>query len=247
MSIRVYFLGTGGAGSHLNRGYPAYLVETGDSLILVDAGMRVESRLRELGFRTCDLTAVVISHRHYDHTAGLLGLLDLQLEEQCSKPLNVYAPSDTVDRLLGVKELLGPRSAPKPMVKPLSYEEASVLSFNSTRVETFPVEHSVPTLGFQIEYGDVKVVYSSDTRPCKIIEEKANNTQLLLHEASFPEKLRQIAEFTKHTTVKEAIEIGGRAELLALIHITHVAEEEARKTTGRRVIVPVDGLVITIS
>ncbi len=247
MSIRVYFLGTGGAGSHVSRDYPAYLVETNDSLILVDAGMKVETKLRELGFSICDITAVMISHRHYDHTAGILGLLDLQLEEQCSKPLTIYAPNDAVDRILSVKEILGPRSAPKPIVKPLPEDRATHLSFNNTRVESFPVSHSVPTLGFTIEYDDIKVVYSSDTQPCNTVEERANGAQLLLHEASFPSELKHIARITKHTTVKEAVRVGLNSEILALIHITHVAEKEARKIFGRRIIVPVDGLVITIS
>ncbi len=247
MVVRVYFLGTGGAGSHVSRGYPAYLVETNDSLILVDAGMRVEAKLRELGFSVCDITAVLISHRHYDHTTGLLGLLDLQLEEQCNRPLTVYAPRDAVDRILAVKEILGPRSAPRPVVKPLRESEVERLSFNGTRVESFPVSHSVPTLGFSIEYDNTRIVYSGDTQPCSTVEERANNAQLLLHEASFPSKFKHIAKITKHTIVEEAVRIGARAELLALIHITHVAEDEARKTVGKRIIVPVDGLVITIS
>ncbi len=247
MSIRVYFLGTGGAGSHVSRGYPAYLIETSDSLILVDAGMRVEAKLRELGFSVCDITAVMGSHRHYDHTTGILGLLDLQLEEQCSKPLTIYAPSDTVDRILDVKEILGPRSAPRPVVKPLPEDRVEHVLFNNTRVESFPVSHSVPTLGFTIEYDGIRVVYSSDTRPCRTVEERASKAQLLLHEASFPSELEHIARITKHTTVEEAVRIGVKAEMLALIHITHVAEEEARKTVGKKIIVPVDGLVITIS
>lgn len=247
MSIRVHFLGTGGAGSHASRGYPAYLVETNDSLILIDAGMGVEAKLRDLGFSTCDVNAVMISHRHYDHSIGVLGLLDLQLEEQCNKPLTIYAPSDTIDRLLSVKEFLGPHSAPKPVIRPLPDDKVKQLSFDNTRVEAFPVSHSVPTLGFTIEYNDIRVVYSSDTQPCNAVEERASKAQLLLHEASFPSKLEHLAKITKHTTVKEAVRIGLKAEILALIHITHVAEEEARRAIGKRIIVPVDGLVVTIS
>jgi len=105
----------------------------------------------------------------------------------------------------------------------------------------------VPSLGYVVESNDLRIVYSADTRPTDTIRNASRGAQLLLHEASMPSNMIDIALRTKHTTVKEAVEVGKEVELLVLVHIMHVAEEEVRRIVGKRVIVPVDGMIITIS
>lgn len=238
-------LGTGGAGSYERRGYPAYLVETDNTIILVDSGFGVDSKIRSLGFRVCDINAVLISHEHFDHLLGITGLLNMQFEEQCNRGLEVYGPQRAIETIPIIIEKTGPRNAPKPKLVGLdiSYNK---LMIGDAIVETIPVDHSVPTLGYSIESRGTRIVYSADTRPTDTIRDLAGKTQLLLHEASMPSHMIDIAIKTKHSTVKEAIDVGKNAEMIALIHIMHVAEDEARRASGKRVIVPVDGTIITI-
>jgi len=72
MSVKFTILGSGSAGNC------AY-VETGETRILVDAGfspLQIRKRLATLGKTPENLSAILITHEHSDHIAGILGLAD---------------------------------------------------------------------------------------------------------------------------------------------------------------------------
>ena len=65
--ITVHTLASGSSGN-------ASLIRCGDTAVLLDAGIscrRITTSLRELGLTVDDLTAVLITHTHTDHIAGL--------------------------------------------------------------------------------------------------------------------------------------------------------------------------------
>jgi phosphoribosyl 1,2-cyclic phosphodiesterase len=67
LTLRFASLGSGSRGN-------ALLVESGDTLLMIDCGLPrrdVERRLRELGRSPRDVTAVLISHEHGDHVRGI--------------------------------------------------------------------------------------------------------------------------------------------------------------------------------
>lgn len=72
MSVSFTILGSGSSGNC------AY-VETGETRILVDAGfspLQIRKRLATLGKTPEKLSAILVTHEHSDHTAGILGLAD---------------------------------------------------------------------------------------------------------------------------------------------------------------------------
>ena len=72
MSVSFTILGSGSAGNC------AY-VETGETRILVDAGfspLQIRKRLATLGKTPEKLSAILVTHEHSDHIAGILGLAD---------------------------------------------------------------------------------------------------------------------------------------------------------------------------
>ena len=72
MSVHFTILGSGSAGNC------AYL-ETGETRILVDAGFsprQIRKRLATIGKTPEKLSAILITHEHSDHIAGILGLAD---------------------------------------------------------------------------------------------------------------------------------------------------------------------------
>ncbi len=72
MSVSFTILGSGSAGNC------AY-VETGETRILVDAGfspLQIRKRLASIGKTPEKLSAILITHEHSDHIAGILGLAD---------------------------------------------------------------------------------------------------------------------------------------------------------------------------
>jgi phosphoribosyl 1,2-cyclic phosphodiesterase len=86
VSVKFTILGSGSAGNC------AY-VETPEARILVDAGFsprQIRTRLASIGRTPENLTAILITHEHSDHIAGLLGLAD-------KFHIPVYCNRDTQD------------------------------------------------------------------------------------------------------------------------------------------------------
>jgi len=67
-----------------------------------------------------------------------------------------------------------------------------------------------------------KVVYTGDTRPCERTVEVAKDADLLIHDASFSEELKDWAVESGHSTAKEAAEIAKMANVKKLI-LTHIS------------------------
>ncbi|MEM7481320.1 MAG: MBL fold metallo-hydrolase [Acidobacteriota bacterium] len=84
--MRVAVLGSGSRGN-------ALVIECADELLLVDAGFsckQIELRLESLGVEAADLSAVLVTHEHSDHTRGV----DV-LARRYGTP--VYATAGTLD------------------------------------------------------------------------------------------------------------------------------------------------------
>lgn len=60
-------------------GLSSILIETDDGLILLDGGLPqsaalIDANIRNLGFDTRDVKAILVSHAHYDHAGGVAAL-----------------------------------------------------------------------------------------------------------------------------------------------------------------------------
>ncbi len=67
-----------------------------------------------------------------------------------------------------------------------------------------------------------KVVYTGDTRPTERTIEVARNADLLIHDASFREELKDWAIESGHSTAKEAAEVAKAAGVKKLV-LTHIS------------------------
>jgi ribonuclease Z len=65
-----------------------------------------------------------------------------------------------------------------------------------------------------------KVVYSGDTRPCDLIARESTGADLLIHDGTLADELREWAIETKHSTTAEAAQIAKKANVKQLI-LTH--------------------------
>ncbi|WP_456371111.1 ribonuclease Z [Geoglobus sp.] len=67
-----------------------------------------------------------------------------------------------------------------------------------------------------------KLVYTGDTRPTERTVEVAEGADVLIHDSSFTSDLQEWAEYTKHSTAREAAEVAGAAGVRKLV-LTHIS------------------------
>jgi ribonuclease Z len=67
-----------------------------------------------------------------------------------------------------------------------------------------------------------KIVYTGDTRPTKALIKLSRKADLLIHEATLSDELKERADQDGHSTPREAAEIARKAEVKRLI-LTHVS------------------------
>ena len=90
----------------------------------------------------------------------------------------------------------------------------------------------------------LKIVYSGDTRPSMKLVKLAANADLLIHEATFDEELKDKARIEGHSTIVDAAEIAKLANVSKLV-VTHISArysetepllEQARKIFSNTII-----------
>jgi hypothetical protein len=90
-------LGTmGGPIASSHRAQPAnLLMQHGFGALLVDSGDGAADQLAKVGVNLAKVGAVILSHLHIDHTAGLHGILGRRLQQRIPGELRIYGPPGT--------------------------------------------------------------------------------------------------------------------------------------------------------
>jgi len=101
-----------------------------------------------------------------------------------------------------------------------------------SRLEAVPVEHCPEASAVILAHpGGFSLCYSGDCRPSRRLAAAARGVQVLVHEATFADDLRQHAERKRHSTVSEALRVSGDARAGATI-LTHFSQRYP-KAVGR--------------
>lgn len=209
----------------------SYLLQTGESRILIDAGNGAMGKLQKhCGLNQLD--AVVISHLHFDHFADLLPLkyaletLAAAGERNPEARLPLYLPKMPE----WLREELGENVFEFHEISGSS--EIRLLGMHLRFVE---VKHLIPSYAMRFEWPDGKVfAYSSDSGECPGLVLCARNADLFLCESTFLEPLR--CGITHHLSAEQAAAAALKANAKSLL-LTHLwmghdpaeYEEEARR------------------
>jgi phosphoribosyl 1,2-cyclic phosphodiesterase len=151
----------------------AALLSCGETHILIDTGIscrRIQTALRQLGLSLRDLSAVLITHTHTDHIAGLATLI-----KACQVP--VYCSEETGRqlryRLAGVERVL--------TTFPLGGETA----VGGCRITSVPTSHDSPgSTGFRVDEAEGSLGYLTDTGVLPDAAECLLGVDLLVLEAN---------------------------------------------------------------
>jgi len=187
--VRLTVLGSGSAFSTCGC-TAGYLV---DGRVLVDCGAPVMSMLRRAGTSLNDLTLILVTHFHADHTFSLPTVLGARAyaEEPAAGSLVIAGPVGTreyVDRLLGdgygshIRRRVAADVHPEYVV----LQDGSDVDVAGYRVESHAVVHSTgPSLAYRItDRAGAAVGFSGDSELCAGLHRSIAGCDLYVCECS---------------------------------------------------------------
>lgn len=186
-----------------NSACSGYLVEHENVKILVDCGSGVLGRLQSL-IDLRELSAVYLTHLHFDHTSDMLPLR--YLLDDLNVKLDVYTHLTGSDY---EKILLGHNRFTLHHI-----DGNSKINIGNLNLTFYKMDHPVINHGVLIS-GDVNLGITGDTRYCANVLELASKSDYLLADCSKP-----VGFNGPHMTAFHASEIAQNSQ--AIILATHV-------------------------
>lgn len=199
-------LGTmGGPIASPDRSQPANALLSGSDVFLVDCGDGTVEQLAKAGLRLPQVRAVVLSHLHFDHTAGLAAVLGLRFQTSVTGKLAIYGPPGTKQLVAGLLSSMKPAVEAgyglpgEPSVDPatgievIELDDGAAFQLGDVKGVTarnshysFPpgseAERRFQSFSFRFDGEGRSIVYTGDTGPSEAVERLARNADLLVSE-----------------------------------------------------------------
>ncbi len=147
--FQIVILGSGSAYPGKQRHHTAQFITIGRDRLLLDCGEGTQFRMVEEGVWAPH--RILLTHAHGDHFLGLPGLLLSLASDYPGQPLQIYAPASLYEEFgFLFRSWWAGLSLDLPLVRHIVPTDIPALVFQSrfARVWSFPVEHSVPTVGY---------------------------------------------------------------------------------------------------
>jgi ribonuclease BN (tRNA processing enzyme) len=242
----LHVLGCATAGGNPGEACSGYLVTAGGSRILLDCGPGVVSSL--LARDPSPLTAVVLSHLHFDHIGDLVPLGFAHMIGLASewKAPEIHAPPGGIERLAALCEAGGAGADHLEACgfRVREYAPGSALVIGDSELTFRELVHPGTSHAIRIAAGGGALVFTGDTALTPAIGEHAAGADLLLSEAT------ALPESAVHLPAVHAGRIAREAGCKTLV-LTHVdvrervaALRQAREAFGGPVHAAVPGLRI---
>jgi ribonuclease BN (tRNA processing enzyme) len=225
--ISLTLLGSGTCVPSLRRSACAAMLRTGGQTLLVDVGPGTMRRLLEAGVSVHEVSALLLTHFHLDHSGELGAFLFANKYPDAAPrtvPLTLTGGPGVSDFFLGLNEVhrgwidLGPDRLRLLEMPPDGVGEHD---FGPVRIATRPMNHNPESVAYRIESSDgASVVLSGDTGPTEALAELAAGADLLVCESALPDGMG----VPNHLTPSEAGMIATRAGVGELV-LTHFYPE----------------------
>jgi ribonuclease BN (tRNA processing enzyme) len=227
--MKLTVLGGAAAGGNTGSGSSGYLIESGDSRLLIDPGPGTLPVLRRYAdFR--ELTGVVVSHWHVDHFLDLAALRfamaynprpapgrsplllppgGAALLRRFGEALEQGAPDhEFFDQTFSIRE----------------FPPGSAETLDCFTLQFHPTKHYVPCWAVRVhDSTESKLGYTADTAPLPALEEFFRDVDLLVSESTLLEQAPDL-DMAGHLTATEAGALATASGAGALL-LTHLWEE----------------------
>lgn len=206
-----------------------------DDVLAMDAGALTSNLSLEAQQK---LKAILLTHQHYDHIRDIPAIaMNLFLS---SDNINIYSIQPVYDALSThlLNSKLYPNFLEQPPEKP-TLNFTVIEPYKPEQIESYsilaiPVNHSVPTIGFQVTSSDGKsVFYTGDTGPSLASCWEHLSPHLLIIEVTAPNRYEEFAaragHFTPSLLQQELIgfqKLKGYMPKVVLVHMNPIEEKE---------------------
>lgn len=215
--MKLTVIGCSGAYPNAGGATSGYLVEEGNTKVLLDCGSGVLAAIQE-HLSLSELDAVILSHYHPDHCAdfGCLqyaAMIETQLGKR-TKPFYAWGPDSEA---LGYEDFCIGHS----------YEQQHAFQIGELRFEVLQNIHEITSYSIRVTApGGSMLVYSGDTAYNPKLAQFAQFADCLLCEASFYSDRHNYT--AQHLTSVEAAQLAAdaQAKQLVLTHLPHFGEQE---------------------
>lgn len=199
--MKLNVLGCSGGIGGTRRRTTAYLI---DDDILLDGGSGVGDLEYDALLR---IDHVFVTHAHLDHVAFIPFLVDTVGEER-SRPITVYGNAETLRILRShvFNWLIWPdfSTIPDRAAPFLRYQEVRVgetVQLGRRTIRPMTALHTVPALGYCLDSGAGKLVYTGDTTYSEELIAEINalpDLRYLIVESAFPDAQQGLALASRH-------------------------------------------------
>ena len=167
--MKLTVIGCGDAFGSGGRFNTCFMIDAAGKRLLLDCGASSLVALKALKIDLNSIDGVMLSHLHGDHFGALpFFLLDSQYLTRREKPLSIFGPPGTKERLIAAMEVFFPDSSKTKWRFPLQVGEITpempdeILGLT---VRTTPVIHhsGAPSTAVRLSDGQKTLTYSGDT------------------------------------------------------------------------------------
>ena len=195
-----------------NRLRTSILIEAEDKTIVVDSGPDFRYQMLRAGVKHLD--AIVFTHEHKDHIAGMDDIRAFNYKQ--NSPIDIYADQRVQKALVRefpyVFDGTGYPGIPQVVMHPIDLLPFSIGNNIFTPIEV--LHYKLPILGFRVN--DFTYITDAKTVP-ESEKEKIKGTKTLVINAL--QKQTHISHFTLEEAINFANEVG--ADMTYLTHISH--------------------------
>lgn len=148
VDFSVNILGCGSATPSLRHLPSSQVVNHDGRLFMIDCGEGSQLQLRRMKIGFSKLRHIFISHLHGDHLLGLPGLLSTLALHEIGGEVHVYLFKEGISWLRDYERISRHHSALNVVYHQIEREHAVVYEDSRLAVETFPLYHGVPCVGY---------------------------------------------------------------------------------------------------